>query len=76
MYIVVGGTGNIEGLSSVGSNVSYNAFAYADDFSYATVQIKDANHLGVEFYQSSTLDLLYSSVLYKEHNLSFVSQSV
>jgi acid phosphatase type 7 len=29
MYIIAGGAGNIEGLSSVGSNVSYNAFAYA-----------------------------------------------
>ena len=31
MHVVAGGAGNIEGLSSVGSNVSYNAFAYADD---------------------------------------------
>ena len=30
MYIVAGGAGNIEGLSAVGTNVSYNAFAYAD----------------------------------------------
>lgn len=33
MYIVAGGAGNIEGLNSVGSNISSNRFAYADDFS-------------------------------------------
>jgi len=37
MYIVAGGAGNIEGLDSVGSNVSYNAFAYATDFAYVMV---------------------------------------
>ncbi len=31
MYIVAGGAGNIEGLSSVGGNVTANAFAYDDD---------------------------------------------
>ena len=49
MYIVAGGAGNIEGLSSVGSNVSYNAFAYADDFSYAQLKVVDASHLEVGY---------------------------
>jgi hypothetical protein len=30
MYIVAGGAGNIEGLSTVGENVTWNQFAYAD----------------------------------------------
>ncbi|CZR52290.1 related to acid phosphatase precursor [Phialocephala subalpina] len=74
MYIVAGGAGNIEGLSSVGSNVSFNAFAYASDFSYATVSFKDANNMQVDFIRSSTGEVLDSSVLYKAHSQSFVVQ--
>ncbi|KAI9677976.1 MAG: hypothetical protein M1822_008084 [Bathelium mastoideum] len=75
LYIVAGGAGNIEGLSSVGSNYSTNVFAYADDFSYATFKLLDANHLEVDFIQSSTNAILDTSVLYKAHNKSFVVQS-
>ncbi|CAK7207396.1 hypothetical protein SEUCBS139899_010206 [Sporothrix eucalyptigena] len=74
MYIVAGGPGNVEGLSSVGANYSTNVFAYADDFSYATVTFQDANHLKIEFVQSSTGNVLDSSVLYKEHAEQFVVQ--
>jgi acid phosphatase type 7 len=74
MYIVAGGAGNIEGLSSVGSNVSFNAFAYADDFSYATVSLLDSNNLQVEFIRSSTGVVLDTSVLYKSHAEQFVVQ--
>jgi len=74
MYIVAGGAGNIEGLSSVGSNVSYNAFAYADDFSYATVSFLDEENLRVDFIRSSTGDILDSSKLYKSHGQQFVVQ--
>ncbi|RFU25208.1 hypothetical protein B7463_g11131, partial [Scytalidium lignicola] len=74
MYIVAGGAGNIEGLSTVGSNVSYNAFAYADDFSYATVNFLDTNNLKVEFIRSSTGEVLDTSVLYKSHTEQFVIQ--
>lgn len=75
MYIVSGGTGNIEGLSAVGSKPSYTAFAYADDFSYATIRIKDAKNMQVDFYRSSTGQLLDSSVLYKDHSDRFVNQA-
>jgi acid phosphatase type 7 len=71
MYIIAG---NIEGLSSVGSNVSYNAFAYADDFSYATVTFLDSNNLQVDFIRSSTGALLDTLVLYKAHTQQFVVQ--
>ena len=74
MYIVAGGTGNIEGISSVGTAQSYNAFAYEDGFSYATLFVKDRNHLQVDFYASDTGKLLDSSVLYKSHKDSFVVQ--
>lgn len=74
MYIIAGGAGNIEGLSSVGSNVSFNVFAYADDYSYATVGFLDANHLQVNFSRSSTGELLDSSILYKSHTEQFVVQ--
>ena len=74
MYIVSGGTGNIEGRTSVGTKQSYNAFAYADEFSYATLNIKDRSHLQVNFYKSTSGELLDSSVLYKKHDDSFVVQ--
>ncbi|KAH9844979.1 Metallo-dependent phosphatase [Teratosphaeria destructans] len=72
MYIVAGGAGNIEGLSSIGTNVSYNRFAYADDYSFARLNFLSATNLEVQFFQSSTLDLLDTSVLYKAHDVDFV----
>lgn len=74
MYIVAGGAGNIEGLSSVGSNISSNRFAYADDFSYATLSFKDENNLEINFIRSSTGEILDSSTLYKSHTQQFVVQ--
>ncbi|TPX19103.1 uncharacterized protein E0L32_011176 [Thyridium curvatum] len=74
MYIVAGGAGNIEGLSSVGSNVSFNAFAYAEDFSFAKITFTDRTHLQVDFIRSSTGDVLDTSVLYKSHADRFVRQ--
>ncbi|KAK5116448.1 hypothetical protein LTR62_007996 [Meristemomyces frigidus] len=75
MYIIAGGAGNIEGVSKVGANATGNAFAYADEFSYAQVQVLDKQHLGVEFLKSSSGVVLDSSVLYKEHGVAFVVQS-
>lgn len=74
MYIVVGGAGNIEGLDGINGNATGNVFGYADDFSYATVKVLDKNHLGVEFFRSSTGEVLDSSLLYKKHKESFVNQ--
>ncbi|KAF1967975.1 Metallo-dependent phosphatase [Bimuria novae-zelandiae CBS 107.79] len=74
MYIVAGGAGNIEGLSSVGGNSTTNVFAYAEDFSYASVSFLDKNNLKVGFIRSSTGDVLDSSVLYKAHSQQFVVQ--
>lgn len=74
MYIVAGGAGNIEGLSSVGTNVSTNRFAYGDDFSYATLNFLDTTHLRVDFIKSSTGAVLDSSVLYKAHTKQFIVQ--
>ena len=74
MYIVAGGAGNIEGLSSVGSEPSYTEFAYADDYSYATLKFVDENNLQVDFIRSSNGSVLDSSTLYKSHTTSFVVQ--
>ncbi|UKZ72479.1 hypothetical protein TrVFT333_000108 [Trichoderma virens FT-333] len=74
MYIVAGGAGNIEGLSAVGTQPSYTAFAYADDFSYATIRFLDEQNLQVDFYQSSSGNLLDSSKLFKSHDQQFVIQ--
>lgn len=71
MYIVAGGAGNIEGLSSVGSNYSTNVFAYADDFSYASVKFRNATYLEVDFIRSSTGEVLDTSTLFKKHDVAF-----
>lgn len=75
VYIVAGGAGNVEGLSAIGSNYSTNVFAYAYDFSYASVTFQDANHLQIDFIQSATGRVLDSSVLFKEHKERFVVQT-
>jgi acid phosphatase len=74
MYVVAGGAGNIEGLSSTGANATGNVFAYDGDFSYGRVKVLDANNLGIEFYNSRNDTLLDSSVLYKAHGQQFVVQ--
>ncbi|KAF3403369.1 Acid phosphatase [Talaromyces pinophilus] len=67
MYIIAGGAGNIEGLSSVGTVPSYNAFVYADDYSYSSLKFLNETSLQVDFIRSSTGEILDSSVLYKSH---------
>lgn len=74
LYIVSGGTGNIEGLTKVGSNLTTNRFVYADDFSYAQLHIQSKTSLGVEFIRSSTGESLYTTTLIKNHTEAFVRQ--
>ncbi|KAL7941880.1 Metallo-dependent phosphatase-like protein [Trichoderma barbatum] len=74
MYIVAGGAGNIDGLSSVGTKPSNIAFAYTDDFSYATIRFLDEQNVQVDFYQSSLGKLLDSSKLFKYHDQQYVLQ--
>lgn len=74
MYIIAGGAGNIEGLSSIGPNVSSNRFAYASDFSYATLTFEDANNLEINFIDSNSGAVLDTSTLYKSHTQQFVNQ--
>ena len=74
LYIVAGGAGNIEGLSSVGSKPDYTEFVYADDYSYASLTFVDEQNLKVDFIRSSTGENLDSSTLYKEHKTPFVVQ--
>ncbi|KAK5999163.1 Acid phosphatase [Cladobotryum mycophilum] len=75
MYIVAGGAGNIEGLAAVGTKPPNTAFAYADDFAYATIRFLDGRNLQVDFYRSSTGELLDSSKLFKSHETQFVGQT-
>ncbi|KAJ6023782.1 hypothetical protein N7540_004579 [Penicillium herquei] len=74
MYIIAGGAGNIEGLSDVGTEPSYTEFAYADDYSYASLKLLDEQHLQVDFIRSSTGEVLDTSTLYKSHETQFVVQ--
>jgi len=74
LYIVAGGSGNIEGLSAAGANYSTNVFVYDQDFSDASISLQDSKHLKVDFIRSSTGEVLDSSVLFKSHNQQFVDQ--
>ncbi|KAJ5771641.1 hypothetical protein N7520_002170 [Penicillium odoratum] len=74
MYIIAGGAGNIEGLSDVGTEPDYTEFAYADDYSYATLKFLDEQNLQIDFIRSSTGAVLDSSTLYKSHKTQFVVQ--
>ncbi|KAL4966149.1 purple acid phosphatase family protein [Aspergillus stella-maris] len=75
MYIVAGGAGNIEGLSTIGSTKpDFLEFGNDEVYSYATVRFEDRNNLRVEFVASATGEILDSSVLYKSHGERFVRQ--
>lgn len=74
MYIVSGGTGNIEGISRVGKKPSFTAFAYDEDFSYATIKFKDAQQMQIDFIRSSTGEVVDTSVLKKKHDAQFIRQ--
>ncbi|CAO1634645.1 unnamed protein product [Sympodiomycopsis kandeliae] len=74
VYVVSGGTGNIEGLTKVGNKQSYNDFAYADDFSYANIAFQSKNDLQVKFIRSSTGETLFTQKLHKDHSQAFVRQ--
>ncbi|CAN8096484.1 unnamed protein product [Discula destructiva] len=74
MYIIAGGAGNIEGLTSIGPNTTSNRFAYAQDFSYATLTFQDENNLEINFIDSATGAVLDTSTLYKSHKEQFVVQ--
>lgn len=74
MYVVSGGTGNIEGLTRVGEKQSYNAFAYDTSFSYASFTFKSAKELIINFYRSDSGEKLHTSTLRKEHKQAFVRQ--
>lgn len=70
----MGGPGNIEGLSPIGSNLTGNVFAYNASQTYARLQFMSKQKLGVQFFRSNDSSLLDSSVLYKEHDVAFVVQ--
>ncbi|OJJ45137.1 hypothetical protein ASPZODRAFT_2111045 [Penicilliopsis zonata CBS 506.65] len=74
LYIVAGGAGNIEGLSTVGSEPSYTAFAYADDYSYSSLTFLNDTALEIKFLRSSTGQVLDTSILIKDHSQQFVRQ--
>ncbi|KAL2816042.1 Metallo-dependent phosphatase-like protein [Aspergillus cavernicola] len=74
MYIVSGGAGNIEGLSTVTTRPDFLEFVNDQDYSYATIRFLDANHLQVDFVQSTTGEILDSSTLFKSHGERFVRQ--
>lgn len=76
MYIIAGGPGNIEGLVKIGKKPSYNAFAYDEHFAYPGLNFLDKEHLQVQFYQSTTGEVIDSTTLYKKHDQRFVHQGV
>ncbi|QUC20484.1 uncharacterized protein UV8b_04725 [Ustilaginoidea virens] len=75
MYIVAGGAGSIEGLAAFAPvKPPFTAFAYNDNFAYASISFLDRNNLRVVFRRSSTGEVVDSSTLYKAHDKQFVVQ--
>lgn len=74
LYIVSGGAGNIEGLSSAKDAPAYVAFAHDEDYSYSTMSFLDEHNVRINFIRSSTGEVLDSSTLYKMHDTPFVVQ--
>ncbi|GAP89791.1 putative acid phosphatase [Rosellinia necatrix] len=74
LYVVAGGAGNIEGLTPVGTRQDFNEFAYADDFSYARVELRDRHRLRLQFLRSTTGEVLDEAELFKTHAERFVVQ--
>ncbi|KAI0390297.1 Metallo-dependent phosphatase [Xylariaceae sp. FL0594] len=74
LYIVAGGAGNIEGLSSATIKTKFHDFAYDDDFSYGRVSLLDRNNLQVQIIRSTTGEVLDTASLYKAHGERFVVQ--
>lgn len=79
MYIISGGTGNIEGLEGIGKQQplkDFNKFAYDSDFAYAKMQFEDTENLRIDFIRSATGEILDTSTLQKSHDERFVRQEV
>ncbi|KAL4807888.1 Metallo-dependent phosphatase-like protein [Aspergillus unguis] len=74
MYIVAGGAGNIEGLSSIDTKPDLMEFGNDEDYTFSTISFLNRTHLQVEFLASSTGEVLDSSVLVKGHKERFVRQ--
>lgn len=74
MYIIAGAAGSVEGLSSLGADIAFSPWGDSQHFAYATMRVQDANHLKIEFVQSSNGKVLDSSTLIKEHAQKFVVQ--
>ncbi|KAG6008287.1 hypothetical protein E4U21_004749 [Claviceps maximensis] len=75
MYIIAGGAGNIEGLKKMDdTRPAFSAFAYDEDFSYATITFESAQSLRVDFLRSSTGEMLDTATLKKKHDKQFVVQ--
>ncbi|KAL3437473.1 Metallo-dependent phosphatase-like protein [Aspergillus tetrazonus] len=74
MYIVAGGAGNIEGLSSITKQLDFTEFANDEDYTYSTIRFLDRNHLQVDFIDSVSGEVLDTSTLYKSHEARFVRQ--
>ncbi|KAL3475534.1 Metallo-dependent phosphatase-like protein [Aspergillus californicus] len=74
MYIVSGAAGNIEGLVEIGTKPAFLEFSNDEVYTYATLRLLDANHLQVDFIESSTGEILDTSTLFKSHGERFVRQ--
>lgn len=74
MYIVAGGAGNIEGLSSISEQPDFLEFGNGEEYTFSTISFLNRTHLGVEFTASTSGVVLDSSILVKSHRERFVRQ--
>ncbi|KAB8416369.1 hypothetical protein FH972_024888 [Carpinus fangiana] len=52
MYTIIGGSGNIEGHSTITPKMTGNVFAYNSHFGYGSLTFHNRTHLGVDFWAS------------------------
>ncbi|CAI6339415.1 unnamed protein product [Periconia digitata] len=74
LYIVAGGAGSIEGLSKMGKGYGSFEFGYDEDFSFAGIDIKSEEKLGVRFLRSRSGEVLDEVELTKKRDGRFIRQ--
>lgn len=72
-YIVIGGAGNIEGLTKI-EDPKPNGYIYgnSDDFMWSIVHVEDDNNIVIDFIRSGDSKVVDSTRLYKSHKEAIV----
>ncbi len=68
VYIIAGGSGNVEGHDSLDVLQSYTAFYNGQDFGYGRFSFQNATTMTWEFYRATDNAILDTMTLIKERN--------